>query len=107
MSIWGIREGRRRERVPVISFTVRGRGSREIVEGVEGKSGFGCRWGHFYSKRLVEEVLGLGEEGVVRVSLVHYNTGEFDLWFGLRRCGNLGANVVCRGGSERICEGVG
>ena len=47
-----------------------------MVEGVEKRSAFGCRWGHFYSKRLVEEVLGLGEEGVVRVSLVHYNTGE-------------------------------
>ena len=65
-------------RVPVISFTVRGRGSRGVVEGVEKRSGFGLRWGHFYSKRLVEEVLGVeGGEGVVRVSLVHYNTGEF------------------------------
>jgi len=27
------------------------------------------------SKRLVEEVLGCGEDGVTRVSLVHYNTG--------------------------------
>ncbi|KAK0510581.1 hypothetical protein JMJ35_007013 [Cladonia borealis] len=74
--IWGVREGKREMRVPVISFTVRGRGSRSVVEGIERRSGFGCRWGHFYSKRLVEEILGLGEEGVVRVSLVHYNTEE-------------------------------
>lgn len=47
------------------------------MEAVESRSNFGVRWGHFYSKRLVEEVLGLGDEGVVRVSLVHYNTGEF------------------------------
>ena len=46
------------------------------MEGIEKRSNFGCRWGHFYSKRLLEEVLGLGEEGIVRVSLVHYNTGE-------------------------------
>jgi selenocysteine lyase/cysteine desulfurase len=66
------------KRVPVISFGVAGRSSKEIVETVEGRSDFGFRWGHFYSKRLVDEVLGLPEEmdGVVRVSLVHYNTGE-------------------------------
>ena len=82
--IWGSREGSRHWRVPVISFTVRGRGSRGVVEGVEKRSGFGLRWGHFYSKRLVEEVLGVeGGEGVVRVNLVHYNTGEFDFCFGL------------------------
>ena len=77
VTIWGVKEGDRKMRIPVISFTVQGRGSREIVEAVEKRSNFGVRWGHFYSKRLVEEVLGLGDEGVVRVSLVHYNTGEF------------------------------
>lgn len=65
-------------RVPVISFTVLGQSSREIVEKVEGRSGFGCRWGHFYSKRMVDDLFGLGEvDGVVRVSMVHYNTGTF------------------------------
>jgi len=34
----------------------------------------GFRWGHFYSKRLVDEVLKLKGDGVVRVSMVHYNT---------------------------------
>ncbi|KAI4266253.1 MAG: hypothetical protein L6R38_008856, partial [Xanthoria sp. 2 TBL-2021] len=61
-------------RVPVISFSIKGRSSKEVVEKVDGMSNFGIRWGHFYSKRLVDEVLGLGEEGVVRVSIVHYNT---------------------------------
>lgn len=67
-------------RLPVISFSVKDRSSKEVVEGLEAMSNFGCRWGHFYSKRLVDEVLGLGEEkggdGVIRVSMVHYNTGE-------------------------------
>ena len=107
VTVWGVKEGSRKLRVPVISFTVKGRGNREIVEKIEGRSNFGCRWGHFYSKRLVEEVLGLGEEGVVRVSLVHYNTGEFICSLILRRCGGLSADVVCRGGSKRVCEGVG
>ena len=64
-------------RVPVVSFTVKGRSSKDIVDGIESRSNFGCRWGHFYSKRLVDERLGLeGCNGVVRVSMVHYNTGE-------------------------------
>ena len=110
--IWGVREGKREMRVPVISFTARGRGSRSVVEGIERRSGFGCRWGHFYSKRLVEEVLGLGEEGVVRVSLVHYNTGEFFIYLLLAMVFTYSrsANVVvwvCRRRSERVCEGFG
>lgn len=63
-------------RVPTISFTVDGRNSREFVEEVDKTSNFGIRWGHFYSKRLCDEVLGLGPEAVVRVSMVHYNTED-------------------------------
>lgn len=63
-------------RVPTISFTVDGVNSRKIVEEAEKISNFGFRWGHFYSKRLCDEVLGLGPEGVTRVSMVHYNTEE-------------------------------
>ena len=86
-------------RVTTVSFIVQGRRSREVVEAVDqaagykqailsdGKDGdmglgesrqFGIRWGHFYSKRLCEEVLGLEKdgEGVIRVSMVHYNTVE-------------------------------
>ncbi|KAF2015662.1 PLP-dependent transferase [Aaosphaeria arxii CBS 175.79] len=63
-------------RVPTISFTVKGKNSRAIVEEADKISNFGFRWGHFYSKRLCDEVLGLGPEAVVRVSMVHYNTEE-------------------------------
>ncbi|KAF2434053.1 PLP-dependent transferase [Tothia fuscella] len=63
-------------RVPTISFLIKGWGSRELVETVEKISPFGFRWGHFYSKRLCDEILQVGEEGVVRVSMVHYNTEE-------------------------------
>lgn len=62
-------------RVPVVSFNVEGRSSREIVEKVEKCSDFGIRWGHFYSKRMVDDLLDLKVDGVVRVSMVHYNTG--------------------------------
>lgn len=78
MTIYGVREADKALRVPVVSFTVEGRSSRDVVEGIEARSNFGCRWGHFYSKRLVDDLLGLeGKDGVVRVSMVHYNTGEW------------------------------
>lgn len=66
------------KRVPVVSFTVEGWRSRDVVEAIERRSDFGCRWGSFYSNRLCEDVLGLDAvDGVVRVSLVHYNTGGY------------------------------
>ncbi|KAI6836083.1 PLP-dependent transferase [Hortaea werneckii] len=65
------------KRVPVISFTVKGRSSREVVEAIEARSNYGCRWGAFYSNRLAEDVMGLDPvDGVVRVSLLHYNTED-------------------------------
>lgn len=77
VTIHGERSANKDLRVPVISFTVNGRSSRDIVEGIERRSNFGCRWGHFYSKRMVDDLLGLEDcDGVVRVSMVHYNTVE-------------------------------
>ncbi|KAF1840248.1 PLP-dependent transferase [Cucurbitaria berberidis CBS 394.84] len=63
-------------RVPTISFTVKDVNSKKIVEEAEKVSNYGFRWGHFYSKRLCDEVLGLGPEAVTRVSMVHYNSEE-------------------------------
>ena len=63
-------------RVPTISFTVQGMGSKKVIEEAEKSSNYGFRFGHFYSKRLCDEVLGLGPEAVVRVSMVHYNTED-------------------------------
>jgi len=65
------------KRVSTISFIVKGKKSQDVVEAVDKASGgvMGIRWGGFYSNRLIEEVLGLGpKDGVVRVSMVHYNT---------------------------------
>ncbi|KAJ5724304.1 Pyridoxal phosphate-dependent transferase major region subdomain 1 [Penicillium malachiteum] len=64
-------------RVPVISFLVRGMGSQQVVEAVEARSSYGFRSGHMYSHRLLKEVCGVKDvdDGVVRVSLLHYNTG--------------------------------
>lgn len=64
-------------RVPVISWVVKGRSSEAIVTAVEQRSNYGIRSGHFYSKRLCDDVLGIeSEDGVVRVSLLHYNTED-------------------------------
>lgn len=77
VTVYGERSADGKVRVPTISFTVKGWGSRELVETVEKETKFGFRWGAFYSNRLVNEFLGLGKDGVVRVSMVHYNTGKF------------------------------
>ena len=76
-TIYGKKEPDKLQRVPVVSFAVNGWKSRDIVENVEKKSHYGIRYGHFYSHRMVSGIFGLHEDdGVVRVSLVHYNTGK-------------------------------
>ncbi|KAL2159294.1 hypothetical protein VTH06DRAFT_2729 [Thermothelomyces fergusii] len=80
VTVYGERSADAAARVPTISFAVHGRGARAVVDAVEAASGgrVGIRWGAFSSQRLVRDVLGLvgeeGREGVVRVSMVHYNT---------------------------------
>ncbi|RZL51699.1 MAG: aminotransferase class V-fold PLP-dependent enzyme, partial [Variovorax sp.] len=63
------------DRVSTVSFTVGTESSKRIVEAVDDAK-VGIRYGDFYAKRIVEEH-GLGAtDGVVRVSMVHYNTVE-------------------------------
>lgn len=62
-------------RVPTVSFVSGSIKSSEIPAKVDSHK-IGIRWGDFYARRLIES-LGLQEQdGVVRVSLVHYNTKE-------------------------------
>lgn len=78
VTVHGERSADGKVRVPTVSFTVKGWDSRELVEKVEKEAPlFGFRWGAFYSNRLVNEFLGLGKNGVVRVSMVHYNSCEY------------------------------
>ncbi|KAK4693209.1 hypothetical protein P7C71_g4146, partial [Lecanoromycetidae sp. Uapishka_2] len=77
VTIWGEESADKAKRVPVVSFTVKAKSSKAVVEAIESKSNFGCRWGHFYSKRMVDDLFGLEQQnGVIRVSMVHYNTEE-------------------------------
>ena len=64
-------------RVPTISFRVNGWQPEAFVDAVLAQSNFGFRSGHMYSKRLVNDVFGIpGDDGLIRVSLVHYNTED-------------------------------
>jgi selenocysteine lyase/cysteine desulfurase len=58
--------------VPTFAFTVAGVAASAIAEGLAARD-VGLRSGHMYSPRLIERI-GCRNEGVVRASLVHYNT---------------------------------
>ena len=63
------------KRVAVFSFVAEGRDSAEIAENLQQK-GVGLRSGDFYAARCID---GLGvrpQNGVLRASMVHYNTVE-------------------------------
>jgi cysteine desulfurase family protein (TIGR01976 family) len=62
-------------RVPTISFAIKGRHSRDIVEAVD-PTGIGIRFGDFYSRGLVDDLELENPDGVIRVSAVHYNTTD-------------------------------
>ncbi|MFC2101657.1 cysteine desulfurase-like protein [Bacteroidota bacterium] len=71
--IIGERSGSREVRVPTISFVHDQLKSSEVVTRVDPYR-IGIRYGDFYAKRIIHD-LGLEEkDGVIRVSLVHYNT---------------------------------
>lgn len=66
------------ERVGTISFVHGSKTSTEITEAVD-RSGIGIRHGHMYAYHLCEAAGLDPDDGVVRVSMVHYNTpGEID-----------------------------
>ena len=71
--IHGERTADRALRVPTVSFSVDGASPETIVRAVD-PQGIGIRHGDFYAKGLVK-ALGVADRGgVVRVSMVHYNT---------------------------------
>ena len=73
--IIGLRTSDATQRVPTIAFKVEGQDSIAIVRETD-RHNVGIRFGDFHSRRLIEH-LGLAENnGVVRVSMVHYNTTE-------------------------------
>jgi len=73
--IVGRRDSATDHRVPTIAFKVDGRDSAEIVRSTEADR-IGIRFGDFHSRRLIEHLGLAAGNGVVRVSMVHYNTPE-------------------------------
>ncbi|MDX1543110.1 MAG: aminotransferase class V-fold PLP-dependent enzyme, partial [Christiangramia sp.] len=73
VKIIGIPEAEASRRVPTVSFVHSKLKSNEIVEKVD-KHRIGIRFGDFYAKKLIEALHLEEKNGVVRVSLVHYNT---------------------------------
>ncbi|WP_152047399.1 cysteine desulfurase-like protein [Aureimonas psammosilenae] len=63
------------DRVSTLSFTVGEESSKRIVEAVDAAK-VGIRFGDFYARRIVEEHGLMARDGVVRVSMIHYNTLE-------------------------------
>jgi len=63
------------KRVPTISFVVDGIKSDSITKEVD-RHKIGIRYGHFYAKRLIDALKLDKQNGVIRVSMVHYNTLE-------------------------------
>ncbi len=74
--------GDRERRAPTFSFVVEGRDSEEFPAHVA-RHKIAIRSGDFYARRCID-ALGLGpQNGVVRASMVHYNTlGEVDRLIG-------------------------
>ena len=62
-------------RVPTIAFTVEGMRSDEVVARLD-EERVATRFGHFYAYRPIRRLGLLEHEGVVRVSMVHYNRPE-------------------------------
>ena len=75
IQIIGKQNGNKSERVPTISFIHKNLKSSAIVEKVDPYR-IGIRFGDFYAKKLIHDLGLIEKDGVVRVSLVHYNTLE-------------------------------
>ncbi|TEA12910.1 Cysteine desulfurase-like protein ustD [Colletotrichum sidae] len=68
VTVYGEADAATERRVPTISFRVKGWGAKELVAAVEKDTDFGFRWGHFYSYRLLKDILGLDPaDGIVRI----------------------------------------
>ncbi|MGH8272201.1 MAG: cysteine desulfurase-like protein, partial [Gammaproteobacteria bacterium] len=75
ITIHGPQDAAVESRLPIVSFGVAGKDSADIVNSVDAAR-IGIRYGHFHARRLIEHLGLLPQNGVVRVSMAHYNTPE-------------------------------
>lgn len=73
--IIGHSEADKNKRVPTISFVHSSMKSDEIVQKID-EHRIGIRFGDFYAKKIIQDLELEEKNGVVRISLVHYNTAE-------------------------------
>ncbi len=73
--IIGKKSGNDPERVPTISFIIEGKDPGKLARLLE-KYKIAVRFGDFHARRLVEYLGLLEQNGVLRVSMAHYNTLE-------------------------------
>lgn len=62
-------------RIPTVAFRFQGRNSGAVAQAMDAHR-IAIRHGDFHSRRLVESLGQTGEGGLLRVSMVHYNTLE-------------------------------
>lgn len=72
-TLYGEKSSDPKLRVSLVSFTVNGVCSQAITKIIHESSPCRILAGNAFSLRAVHDVLGLGDGGVIRVSLVHYN----------------------------------
>jgi selenocysteine lyase/cysteine desulfurase len=83
-TVYGVAdESRVHERVPTMCFNLKGVAPAAVTEAAS-RAGIGIRDGHMYTPRLMRRLGLQPDSGVVRASLVHYNTKEE-----IRRFGNV------------------
>jgi selenocysteine lyase/cysteine desulfurase len=73
-TVYGCQTADPTARVSLISFTVNGIASDKVAEVIHETSNFRLISGDCWSPRTVYDVLGLPDYGILRTSLVHYNT---------------------------------
>jgi len=75
-TVYGCQSADPKLRVSLISFTVHGIASDKVAERIHETSNIRLITGDCWSPRTVHSVLGLPQYGIIRISLVHYNTVE-------------------------------
>ncbi|TVY42799.1 Nonribosomal peptide synthetase [Lachnellula occidentalis] len=73
-TVYGSQTADAKIRVSLISFSVIGVASDKVAEEIHETSNFRLITGDCWSPRTVHDVLGLADDGIMRISLVHYNT---------------------------------
>lgn len=88
-TIYGVSdEQATRERVPTFAFNLKDVSPAAVTQACS-DAGIGIRDGHMYSPRLMKRLNLAQDSGVVRVSLVHYNTVDE-----IHRFGNVISNLA-------------